>query len=93
MHAYMAHEVSGDAMILRSLNMSAHQISTKKSPFHPTHENLIRDMVETGVEPNKPTDKDCEGVPMSEELWSLARDCWKMDAKQRPTIGSVLERL
>jgi hypothetical protein len=89
----MTHEVSGDATNLRSLKMSAHQISTKKSPFHPTNENLIRDMVETGVEPNKPTATECEGVPMSEELWSLARDCWKMDAKQRPTIGSVLERL
>jgi hypothetical protein len=85
------HQVSGDAMV--SEHTSFNQISIKKSPFHPIHENLIWDMVESGVEPNRPTETECEGVPMTEELWSLARDCWKMDAKQRPTIGSVLERL
>jgi hypothetical protein len=91
--AVTVHQVSGDAMV--SEYMSFNQISTKKSPFYPdiTTEELVRDMVERGETPRKPTDEECSGVPMSEELWSLAEDCWITDAKQRPTIDNVLERL
>jgi hypothetical protein len=70
------------------------QISTKHSPFYPDvrQDGLIRDTVERGVSPRKPRDEECEGLPMSEELWSLAEDCW-VEAQLRPTISSVLERL
>jgi hypothetical protein len=87
------HQVSGDAMV--SEYMSFNQISTKKSPFYPdiTTEELVRDMVERGETPRKPTDEECDGAPILEDLWSLANDCWKMEAKQRPSMGRVLERL
>jgi hypothetical protein len=87
------HQVSGNAMV--SEHMSFNQISTKKSPFYPdiTTEELVRDMVERGETPRKPRDEECDGAPISEDLWSLANDCWKMEAKQRPSMGRVLERL
>jgi hypothetical protein len=71
------------------------QISTKKSPFWPDYQKdvLVCFMVTQGKTPRKPTDEECDGVPMSEELWSLAQDCWEIEAEQRPTIDSVLGRL
>jgi hypothetical protein len=86
-------QVSGDAMV--SEYMSFNQISTKKSPFYPdiTNEELVADMVEQGETPRKPTDQECDGAPISEDLWSLANDCWKKEAQKRPSMENVLERL
>jgi hypothetical protein len=71
-----------------------HQISTKARPLFPdVRESVVFFRTIMGLIPTRPTQEECDGVLMSDDLWSLAVDCWAMDPKERPTIDNVLERL
>jgi hypothetical protein len=43
--------------------------------------------------PDRPSEQDCDGYPMSNGLWKLAHDCWEMIPADRPRIGELLEKL
>jgi hypothetical protein len=71
-----------------------HQISTKAHPLFPdVRESVVFFRTIKGLIPTRPTQEECDGVLMSDDLWSLAVDCWAMYPKERPTIDNVLERL
>jgi hypothetical protein len=52
-------------------------------------------MLKTGWRPSKPELLDCgDHVPMSNGLWRLADDCWKLESEgHRPSATGALERL
>lgn len=40
-----------------------------------------------------PVPKDHTGLPETDSLWGLLRECWSSEPEDRPTIGVVLQRL
>jgi hypothetical protein len=65
----------------------------KQRPFFPRSDLAVTLHIIKGETPKRPTQEECDGVPMSDDLWSLAVDCWAMNPKERPTIDNVLQRL
>lgn len=40
-----------------------------------------------------PVPKDHPGLPPSDPLWGLLRECWSSKPEQRPKMGEVLQRV
>jgi hypothetical protein len=70
------------------------QICTKRAPFHYVRvEMAIPPRVLSGEHPKRPTDEDCGGHAMPEDLWETALECWSMEPKDRPSTKILLEWL
>jgi hypothetical protein len=69
------------------------QICTKGVIFRDMSEMNVCLRVAMGEQPSRPQPNECDGVPMSDQLWNLAQDCWKSETEARPTAAEVLKRL
>jgi hypothetical protein len=69
------------------------QICTRKVPFHYKQEMTIPFLVLSGKHPMRPSEEDCGGHAMPDELWEMAQECWSMKPEDRPSIESLVRRL
>jgi hypothetical protein len=49
--------------------------------------------LQSGRQPPRPKAEHCDGVPMSDALWQLTLDCWKMIPDERPNMSEVVQLL
>jgi serine/threonine protein kinase len=69
------------------------QVCTQRAPFHGVSDYTVVFKLMKGEKPDRPSEQDCAGYPMSDDLWQLANDCWEALPGGRPKIFEVLERL
>jgi hypothetical protein len=50
-------------------------------------------LIMRGSQPPRPTEADCYGHVMPEELWGLANDCWEASPGDRPEMADIIGRL
>ncbi|KAG6913758.1 hypothetical protein DXG01_004491 [Tephrocybe rancida] len=72
-----------------------YEIFTGQVPLYEVRDTAIALRVTSGQHPRKPTKlgPDWDKWGLTEGLWSLMADCWKMNVNERPTVGEIIERL
>jgi hypothetical protein len=66
---------------------------TKRQPFHEVSDVAVLFQILQGNKPQRPTEADCFGFPMSSELWNMANDCWASTPSDRPSMRDLLNRM
>ena len=58
-----------------------------------TNDFVVAFEVVKGNPPRRPSQEECPHSPMSDEVWSITRQCWAIDPANRPTMPAVYELL
>ncbi|KAG6909003.1 hypothetical protein DXG01_002389 [Tephrocybe rancida] len=75
---------------------TSYEIFTGNLPFSGVlRETTVALMILRGDLPTRPHDQDpsCTDRGLTEEMWGLLKDCWKMKPSERPDISTVVSRL
>jgi hypothetical protein len=69
------------------------QIFTPRLPFHELADVTVILKVMDNVHPARPSQEECFGTVLPDDLWHLILSCWGADATGRPHIGEVIRML
>jgi hypothetical protein len=69
------------------------QIFTRRLPFHELADVTVIVKVMDNVHPARPSQEECFGTILPDDLWHLILSCWDADAMGRPSIGDVIRVL
>ncbi|KAG5717225.1 Tyrosine-protein kinase isoform SRK4, partial [Termitomyces sp. T112] len=73
-----------------------YEIFTGSIPLnHLLHDATIIFQVKMGARPSRPlsSSESWSSWGLTEDIWLIMEDCWKAEPSDRPTIGSILNRL
>lgn len=69
------------------------QIFTRRLPFHELVDIAVILQVMENIHPARPSQEDCFGTILPDDLWELILGCWSSDAMGRPHIGEAVRIL
>lgn len=79
---------AGDVYAFGCLCLMMH---THKQPFsHLSDFAVIVAVALKGELPKRPTEEQCQGVQMDDDLWTLLLQCWDREPSRRPSMSEVL---
>ena len=74
-----------------ALGMVIYEVLTGRAPFAPLQDHIVMRKVTDGGRPERP--EGAKGTWFTDDLWGVLRLCWATEARDRPSIGIVLECL
>ncbi|KAF9642184.1 kinase-like protein [Thelephora ganbajun] len=74
-----------------ALGMVIYEVLSGQAPFMPVHHYVVIRKVIEGEHPGRP--EGSEGAWFTDDLWQTLNQCWAVQPKSRPSIGTILECL
>jgi hypothetical protein len=62
-------------------------------PFADVPDRSVCFLIFAGVQPSRPMDAECDGLPIPDTLWDLVKQCWEPDSYRRPPVHQILTGL
>jgi hypothetical protein len=70
------------------------QICTQRHPFHDIPNDIAVIMqVMAGKNPHRPTGTECNGLSLSDHLWTIVAQCWEALPEDRPDMRRIVTAL
>ncbi|KAG8730874.1 hypothetical protein FRC11_005603 [Ceratobasidium sp. 423] len=76
-----------------ALGMTVLEMITGSVPYNRLRDIAVLNKITNGIHPNRPLDQMPTENEFTSRIWTLLTDCWKYDAKDRPTAIAVHEEI